>query len=241
VPAPKPFQVPKDTYLKPYCESYSKLKRLSYKGKLYRTKDHRCRKFTKLWETSAATAVAEGRLEPEQAEKLGWRGVAGSGYEVGFLPAPLFHVTTGKTRVLQTGLKSRKQLRMQRDRGLGGGDSNTVSFTTDPELAWNIRWSILEARAVARGEISILQMLKAARRGDGADRPWLVDLMQSWKKDWKQGDVLPQGVRHLISERKVDYEHAFPMTRDEILAKGKRPEGGHVDFPDGRNASVVNV
>ncbi|NIP97462.1 MAG: hypothetical protein GWO24_30130, partial [Akkermansiaceae bacterium] len=95
--------------------------------------------------------------------------------------------------VIAEGLKSRNELDQSRGKGLGGGDRDTISFTADPETAQAIEVAMREAREVARGDITVENMLAEAER-DG----FTENLMKYWDRDWKQGDPLPEGVQNLL-------------------------------------------
>src|SRR5690606_18760199 len=85
------------------------------------------------------------------------------------LPDRLYHVTTAADAVYATGLKTRAELGQARGKGLGGGENDSISFTTDPDIAESIKESMLEARLVARGEKTIDDMLAEAEQGGFRD------------------------------------------------------------------------
>lgn len=92
------------------------------------------------------------------------------------LPSPLYHVTTAKSKVLSEGLKTRRELGQRDGKGLGGGPSTFISFTESLKVGREIKTAMLEARKVARKELSVSEMLEMARKGTGAKRPWIADL-----------------------------------------------------------------
>lgn len=81
-----------------------------------------------------------GRAQPDGPDK-----------NTGDLPETLYHATTAATPVEEVGLKSREELNQSFGAGLGGGDDDTISFTTDRELAEVIASTIKLGRRVARG------------------------------------------------------------------------------------------
>ena len=158
----------------------------------------------KTWDSTMSEAVSEGRIEPKAAEKSGWRDYEAHS-EVGSqpLPAPLYHVTTAKSSVLENGLKSRCQLGQRDGKGLGAGSECTISFTTDLELAVAIKESILEARKVAREEITAQDLWEQAVKGEGARKPWAHNLVEADNiKDWTPGDPLPIHMQLRLQGRK---------------------------------------
>jgi len=96
------------------------------------------------------------------------------------LPKVLYHVTTNKSKVFKDGLKTRNEMNMKLGCGLGGGASDTISFTTDLNIAREIKRALLEARKVANGDIKLHDLVEQARSGIGAERPFLDDI---WGKD----------------------------------------------------------
>ncbi len=125
------------------------------------------------------------------------------------LPQDLYHVTTAKTAVLADGLKTRAELSQERGKGLGGGEDNTVSFTTSKEGAENLYHTLHEAQKVATGEISVDRLLKAAELGKGAPRPFLEEFMLGYDPKWKTGDLLPREVQNIRDGRKEETNCCF--------------------------------
>jgi hypothetical protein len=162
----------------------------------YRSRDRQ-------WQASTLRAVSEGKLEPEQAYKQGLD--RDSGIEFKPLPSVLYHVTTAASNVEADGLKTRQELGQFDGHGLGGGTSDTVSFTTDPKIAAGIESSMLEARKVARGETTVADMMASAERGDGADHPWVSDLNRY------HGKAIDDMIRGVKTESEI-----FGHTRDEM-------------------------
>ena len=167
----------------------------------------RVRGFERKWDAAVAQAVARGLLHPDKASKRGggseytidhWRQERGGPFWEGQapLPVPLYHVSTAKTKVLRKGLMTKDQLRRTRKKevlGLGGGSSNTISFTTDPHYARTIKEAVLESIKVARGEWGIGDLIEKARKGDKARRPYLADFARiESNSTWQPGDPLPE-------------------------------------------------
>ena len=93
------------------------------------------------------------------------------------VPDVFYHVTTAMPAILASGkLLSRNKL--SKTAGLGGGPSESVSFTGDPRMASAIHRSIIEAVLVARNEISIAAILTrtAKRLSDGLYRVQFLSL-----------------------------------------------------------------
>lgn len=117
--------------------------------------------------------ISEGLLTPEQSKEL---------YNIStfenFKPLPeiLYHVTTRKSKVEQEGLKTRDELNIQSGYGLGGGQSDTISFTTSLEIATAIKKGIIEAHNVLNNKITLSNLINQAKLGIGAFRPWLSNM-----------------------------------------------------------------
>jgi hypothetical protein len=87
------------------------------------------------------------------------------------VPDSFYHATTAMSAILASGkLLSRSKL--GKTAGLGGGSSESVSFTGDPRIASAIYRSMVEAVLVARNEISTAAILTrtAKRLSDGLYR-----------------------------------------------------------------------
>lgn len=148
------------------------------------------------WKNKIRQAISEGKLSVKDAEGYGYIPFGAeakdewnktSGWRP--LPSDLYHVTTAKTAVMREGLKSRAELGQHNGRGLGGGDDDTISFTDDPAAAENIYHTLHEARKVASGEISLADLVKAAREGRGAHKPYPLE--EYFSPGWKPGDPEP--------------------------------------------------
>lgn len=89
----------------------------------------------------------------------------------------LYHVTTDVAGVREKGLLTRDELGLEKGTGLGGGRSDTVSFTTDKSVAEDIEFALREAIRYLRGEITPDDLLAMAKRGENARRPFYEDLL----------------------------------------------------------------
>ena len=112
------------------------------------------------WDSNAKRAVSLGVISPEVAMAHGFYPTGGEVYK--HMPEELYTVTTAVDAVMNSKLKTRDELGQRNGAGLGGGSSDTISFTHDPEIAVQIKESIREAGRVARGEITRQQMVDAA-------------------------------------------------------------------------------
>jgi hypothetical protein len=172
------------------------------------------------WERKMTHAVALGLIEPEDAKLLGWRPdghAAEHGYEP--LPPVLYHVSTGFNEILRHGIKTRAEIGGVH-RGLGGGNDQTISFTDDLKTARAIRSAILEARRVARGELTPAMMVRMSKaqparlvagtpraaymqsQGPVSAHEMLMTLYAG--KQWKTGDRVPENLRLLLKGYTID-------------------------------------
>ena len=179
------------------------------------------------WDNGVWAAVAEGIISPEQAKGLGLNML--SNEQPKPLPEIIYHVTTAKDRVMQEGLKTRDDLKMDFGTGLGGGTSNTISFTTDLQTARDIKRSILEARKVAIGEITTDQMIDQATKGTGTERPWINEIIKQYHHNWKPGDPIPRELAELLKGRDFSFS-VFPETYEQF--KRDHKEEGWEMQPD---------
>lgn len=184
----------------------------------------RARKKRDDWRSRMKYELSMGNITQEQAEAKGWHTTGGYKYEE--MPEDLWHVTTAASKVKKDGvLKTRDELKISEGPGLGGGASDTISYTADPKVATHIYGAMKEGRAVAAGEIDVPDMIKAAEEGVGTNgKPYIERLMHHWDRDWKTGDPLPERVQQTIdgkrrkwSTLKVRYEEARPATKKEQM------------------------
>lgn len=185
------------------------------------------------WEHAARVAIATGEVTPEEADRL-----AGSPYVLRPsterhiwepLPETLYHVTTNKAAVLEQGLSPRSEREGSTAIGLGGGDDEAVSFTTDKEYAKVIQSALLGLHDIATGKTTVADLVKAAEEGVGAKRPYINELRKfikssygdfdAWAEGWEQqGD----GFAVLASKIPAGAKPIGPgwMGRDEMAYHG---------------------
>ena len=159
------------------------------------------------WNLSAKQAVSEGKLSQAHADKKGL--VLDAEYKD--MPEDLYHATPEALKVRQEGLKTRQEIGYSEAKGLGGGSSDTISFTTDRNIAKAVQRGLLEANLVLNKKISPLKLLKDAETGHLADKPYLEDMMKYWKRDWKSGDPLPSNIEGLLKNKEFE-QPMMPLT-----------------------------
>jgi len=119
------------------------------------------RKREEAWISAMKEAVSLGEVGVEEAHDRGLGGVE----SVVELPSKLYHVTTAAGAVMRDGLKTRDELSQGNGVGLGGGDSDTVSFTTDPGVAKDILRAIRDAHDFVTGKTTIADLDADAAKG----------------------------------------------------------------------------
>jgi hypothetical protein len=147
------------------------------------------------WTQAHYEGISEGTITPERAKALGVDVPPNPGQGWETLPKTLYHVTTARREVLASGLKTRDQLRAEHagttEAGLGGGASDTISFTDDPKTAEDILRGLRQAHAAASGRLTIPEMIRQAETGQDAKQAWDDGLRRYWKNDWQRGDPDP--------------------------------------------------
>jgi hypothetical protein len=156
------------------------------------------------WDSAIRAGVALGRIPPQEAKDRGMYDVRPE--VVKPLPAELYHATTAASSVMREGLKTRDEVK---GTGLGGGTSDTISFTTDPALAQRIADVMLEARAVLRGELPVEDLVAESKRVGFYD---LFMRLQGSEEAFTE---------QVLGHRQVVFESM--STRDEVAAR--RGEG----------------
>lgn len=117
--------------------------------------------------------LALNEITPEEATNLGVSEYSEEYRKLGELPPVIYHVTTDTEGVIETGLMARDELAQGKGVGLGGGTSNTISFTEDEEIAKGILRSMKERHAVLNDPAThIPRLIEEAKAGTSADRPW---------------------------------------------------------------------
>ena len=145
------------------------------------------------------------------------------------LPHDLYHVTTDEPSVRRGGLKTRAELSQQTGgHGLGGGEDDTISFTTDRKMAHGILGALHEFHGVVNGKLTPKQMWDQAKAGHGADRPFHQDIARYYKSDWKDGDELPRALHNTIHE--VQRDNTMGSSQ-EMIDKARGP-GWHPAHDD---------
>lgn len=177
----------------------------------------------KEWERAMERSISTGRIGPDEATKKKFY----FNPRHGPLPTePLYHVTTAKDAVISQGLKSRDELKQSSGKGLGGGESNTISFTKDLGIAKGIYENLKEAKAFAEGRTTVMDLIEMARSGAGAKRPWIDDWMgylsHGGSQDYKWNGQIPSGVKELLAGYET-YSTGFPQTREEMEKEGWEP------------------
>lgn len=150
------------------------------------------------WRQAVNAMVSEGLVPPEDAAAV--NALDDRVERWGPLPSTLWHVGTGTPDIIGEGFKSRFELSMTSGRGLAGGSKFTTSFTDDEVAARNIYSSMLEARAVAAGEVTVADLLDADERGEWGE-PGAV--MRKYGDTWVWGSNGPpegglEGVRAAV-------------------------------------------
>ena len=166
--------------------------------------------------------LATNKISPEEALNLGLSEYDQEMRELGELPKTVYHVTTDTSAVLETGLKSREELGQGSGVGLGGGTSDTISFTSSPEVAEGILFSMRERHAVLNDPATeIPRLIEEAKRGHNADRPWWGQLDQNStlaiKWEGEKADRLSGGIERLI-EGTALHHTTLPTTADDLRA-----------------------
>ena len=126
------------------------------------------------WRTQMEKALSRGGITQQEATKhFGYYPTSyDSQRDWKELPKTLYHVTTAKDAVLQTGLKSRDELAMRDGAGLGGGASDTISFTDDPNIAHAILSGMYTVHDVMTGKTAPEDLVNLSKLGEGAPRPF---------------------------------------------------------------------
>lgn len=184
------------------------------------------REAERAWSKTITHAVSVGDLTVAQAEALGWRDPAGGNAVAGYEPLPpvLYHVSTAVEGILRQGVRSRDEL-PEGVAGLGGGTSDTISFTDDIKVARAIRSAILEGRRVARGELTPQMMVAQAKAMPGKTRDGRTAYEQLVSfyagKPWTTGDPMPESLDRLLRGQEI-------VAASEVVPKGQSSIAGAV-------------
>ena len=182
------------------------------------------------WSAHVKRGLSLGHLSAEQAKGLnyyfGGHETDARG-EPGWQPLPreMYHATTDLPSVRAHGLKTRDELGQLSGHGLGGGESDTISVTTDHELGRGILASLHEFHDVVNGRYTPQQMWADARAGRGASRPFHEDMASYWHREgWHEGDEMPIGLHNAIHG--IERKHTMGSTQERMDAEhgpGWRP------------------
>lgn len=190
------------------------------------------RKKRKEWETAISRALAMGEISPQKALELGYDEITAPTYRnenysisghgnLSELPSPLYHVTTAKDSVISSQLKTREELSQSGGSGLGGGSSNTISFTSDLGVAKDIYRTLIEGKRAIVGEFSIEEMISQAQQGVGSQRPWDKEFVEAFKSN-----MGPKSLEEINNYINSDYQEAntviFPETLEEFKTTNMR-------------------
>jgi hypothetical protein len=168
----------------------------------------------KEWEKGMRRALTMGHLDIREAEKRGYteggqreHGDEVSTYEDYFspdeqkrkggwkpLPKDVYHVSTDADSVQKQGLRTRSQLGQRFGKGLGGGSDDTVSVTSDPDLATDVYHALHEHHAVATGKITPQQLLEYAKHPPEGVEPFDDHLVKGMVGE-ESFDYLCRGVK----------------------------------------------
>jgi hypothetical protein len=150
------------------------------------------------WHASMRRALSLGKLTGDDARGRGYYN--GGQDHTGWKPLPrtLYHVTTAADEVGKHGLKTRAELGQVFGKGLGGGEDDTISFTTDADVAHNIADRLREMHLVSTGQKATGDMVSEARDGLHARHPFLVPVARSYDPYYRDGDPLPDRLQDRI-------------------------------------------
>ena len=170
------------------------------------------------WNSTVRRGLSLGHHTHEEAQAAGYGGTGHDSQGWKPLPKDLYHVTTNMAAVRGSGLKSRDELSQQQGMGLGGGESDTISFTDDKKAAENIHDALHEFHGVLNGKKTIRQMYDEAKRGEGADKPY----------DHMFSSIYPEGENDLALRAHSEgrkLERGFH--RESEVPEGWKPVEGH--------------
>jgi len=185
------------------------------------------RKLVQAWTNAIQTGLSMGLITKEDAVERGWDYPSGRIDSIGPLPATLYHATTAVSAIMATGLKTRDEL--SGVTALGGGPTDTISFTTDRAIAVRIAEVFIEAHDVLTGALTFETLVERAEAG-GFLNEWIGSVVGG--RDLPvgpEGDARRATFYRLFRDR-LKYERAsFPLPANEL------PAGS---IPDADAASV---
>lgn len=180
------------------------------------------------WQSGIRRGLSEGRHSNQEAREAGYSGVGHDQHENGYephyglkwepLPKTLYHVTTHRDDVLAHGLKSRDELGQGKGKGLGGGESDTISFTEDPDTAHHIHRALHEYHSMLNKPMheAVGQMMDEAERGGYADQVRNVE-----------GDAVDRRLKGHVSVHDSEMTH-IPM-HQKFMTESEAKERIHPD------------
>jgi hypothetical protein len=94
----------------------------------------------------------------------------------------IYHVTTSKTKVLEEGLKTRKELGLKNGIGLGASSKNEISLTTSYKDAIQIYDTLIIANRYWKGLIGREDLIQYAQQGIEAPKPYGKGIVQEFDR-----------------------------------------------------------
>jgi hypothetical protein len=178
------------------------------------------------WDNAMQRALATGKISPQKAFELGYKEIVEPNYRnenysisghgnLSDLPETLYHVTTSKDEVVSNQLKTRDELSQSGGAGLGGGSSDTISFTEDLGVARDIYRTLVEGKRSIIGEFSIEEMISQSKQGAGAKKPWDDEFVDAFRRN-----MGPKSLEEISNYVNSNYQDAkatmFPETLEEF-------------------------
>ena len=177
------------------------------------------------WQQSTLKMLSLGKMSPQDAKQRGLL-ISTDAEKFKPLPPDLYHVTTARSKVENGGLKTREELGQEYGKGLGGGTSQAISFTTDPAIAKGIYDNLMIARKVAAGEMGLDELISTAQAGSGAKKPWLTDIIRSLGQGEvgeKELDAIKRGVVWTHTMGNPPTEKSIDNTMAQVPSDKWRP------------------
>ena len=172
------------------------------------------------WTDMMDRAISTGEITEEEARsKYGFYSNARNygGYKD--LPETMWHVTTALSKIQEQGFKTRDETGRS---GLGGGTSDTISFTDNVEMA--------------RGYLEAMKLSRSFMKGDISPQ----DLMLEAKRDGYWNDILDTMRRESSGER-----NGLPTKIADLMEGGtylSMPVPEHLkDAPQARLDSILGM
>jgi len=126
------------------------------------------RKLAEEHEFEVKHQIALGNMEPMMGHDLGvYQAEKPQGNEWQPLPGVLYHAATNSQAIENDQIRSRRELGQNLGPGLGGGEDDTISFGDDITIVKNIERALHEAHLVAKGDVTINDMVQMAKDGAG--------------------------------------------------------------------------